>query len=639
MSPLQLSDVLDAVVKTTLVLGSTGLLVRALPRASAATRHFLWTLGVVAALLLPTVRALAPRWDLPVLPAVTAEGAFSTPGLAPELRSAPAAPARPLTREGSVPPAAVLSSAPAEPLAASGGSIEPAKLLTAAWLVGALAVAVPFVMGTLRVGWLRRRAVPLASPEWTRLRDEIAGAIGIRRKVALLQGGSASMPMAFGVLRPAVLLPGDADSWPEARRRAVLTHELAHVKRHDCLTQALAHAACALYWFHPLAWLAARRLRVERERACDDLVLGAGARGPDYADDLLHLARVARAHGGFAFSAVAMARPSQLEGRLLAILDPSRKRRGPSRLATAAAAGIALLLMVGLAGVQPWMRPAVAAAPAMALAAYASAEEEPAASAPIGAATTGAKAAVHPEPRDVDKDHETNASAAEPAGLPPAEAGKVAAALTGALADTDKEVRQQAVFSLGQMRAASAAPALATALADADSEVRAQAAFALGQIRAESAVGALTTALKDADDEVRQQAVFALGQIGATSAVEGLIVATRDKNAEVRQQAVFALGQIHDARSVPALVAALGDADAEVRGQAAFALGQVRSAEAVGALIQALKDPETEVREQAAFALGQVRDPKASEALTAALKDKEPEVRRQAAFALGQIID
>jgi len=613
MSPLPLSDFLDAVAKATLVLGATGLVVRALRQSSAATRHFLWMLGVAAALLLPSARALAPRWDLPLLPAFTPAAAETTPEVLPAAAKEGEASVSPAAPEPALPPAVVLRARQAEPLARSGGgvTIDPPRLLLAGWVVGLLAVAVPFVAGAFRVAWLRRRAVALDSPAWTDLRDEISRALALDRNVALLRGGSASMPMAFGVFRPAVLLPAGSSDWPEARRRAVLTHELAHVKRHDCLTQAIAHAACAVYWFHPLAWLAARRLQVERERACDDLVLGAGASGPDYADDLLHLARVARGNGGFAFSAVAMARPSQLEGRLLAILDPSRKRRGPSRFATAAAAVVAALLMVGLAGVQPWVRPAKAAAPAVALVAYAGADEELPAIAAAPAAAAEPEARPHPAPvaasaaEEADEDAEAAPDEAAPLS---ADRAKVAAALAGALHDTDSEVRQQAVFSLGQMRAQSAAPALVTALSDADSEVRAQAAFALGQIR-------------------------------ASSAVDGLALATKDKDAEVRQQAVFALGQIRDPKAVASLHTALADAEAEVRGQAVFALGQIRSEESVGPLIQALKDPASEVREQAAFALGQLRDPKASEALTAALKDKEPEVRRQAAFALGQLIE
>ena len=86
---------------------------------------------------------------------------------------------------------------------------------------------------------------------------------------------AAPMPLAWGILRPVIVLPAAAPSWPAARLRAVLLHESMHHRRRDLLTQAIAQAACCLYWCHPLAWLALARQRVERERACDDAVLAA----------------------------------------------------------------------------------------------------------------------------------------------------------------------------------------------------------------------------------------------------------------------------------------------------------------------------------------------------------------------------
>ena len=102
--------------------------------------------------------------------------------------------------------------------------------------------------------------------------------------------------------------------------------------------------------------MAASRARAERERACDDLVLAAGTRGSDYADELLDIARVMRA-GRFPALLPARRWPwrtSQLEGRLLAILDPRIPRRGLTRLRALATSAACMLAIMPLAALQPW---------------------------------------------------------------------------------------------------------------------------------------------------------------------------------------------------------------------------------------------------------------------------------------------
>src|SRR6185436_10190982 len=113
--------------------------------------------------------------------------------------------------------------------------------------------------------------------------------------------------------------------------RVVLLHELAHVRRRDCLWQWIMQLACAIYWFHPLIWIAAKRLQNERERACDDLVIAAGAKASDYAEHLLAIASGLQSNAFAAYAAIAMARRSALEGRLLAILEPGANRRRLTR--------------------------------------------------------------------------------------------------------------------------------------------------------------------------------------------------------------------------------------------------------------------------------------------------------------------
>jgi len=157
------------------------------------------------------------------------------------------------------------------------------------------------------------------------------------------------MPMTWGILSPTLLVPLSAADWPEWKCRNILLHELAHVERRDCLTQLLAQVTCALYWFHPLAWVAAHRMQVEREVACDDCVIAAGSQASDYAANLLEVARSLRAPSFTSQTAIAMARPSQLSGRLLAVLDARRNRAGVSRSLFTAATFAAAVLVVVLA--------------------------------------------------------------------------------------------------------------------------------------------------------------------------------------------------------------------------------------------------------------------------------------------------
>ena len=122
----------------------------------------------------------------------------------------------------------------------------------------------------------------------------------------------------------------------------MLLHELAHVSRHDSFSRSAAAMVCALYWFQPVIWYAARRMRLEQEHACDDLVLSLGAAARAYARDLLEVAGAFRPPPLVAGLSVAMARNSELERRLTAII-----RRGPRRRSSArflAGSGAAALL-------------------------------------------------------------------------------------------------------------------------------------------------------------------------------------------------------------------------------------------------------------------------------------------------------
>ena len=346
----------DAVGKASLLLGAAGMASLALRRASASVRHLIWTLALVGSLVVPALSIALPRWSVPV---VTIPAAAD---VAPVASATPPPVLRHPAREASAPVAQSTASAPTS--AAPGRSLrwmldgvrwEIAVL--GLWIAGFVTIMARLLVGMLAVQWMSRRTEVVVDASWLPLARQLAADLGVSPRVTFLRSPRATMPMAWGILRPAVLMPAEADGWPMERLRIVLLHELAHVRRRDCLTHLLAQASCAVYWFHPLAWMAAKRARAERERACDDLVLAAGTRGSDYAEELLHIARVMRS-GRFpvilAGATLAMAHKSQLEGRLLAILDPRIPRRGLTRLRALATSAACMLAIMPLAALQPW---------------------------------------------------------------------------------------------------------------------------------------------------------------------------------------------------------------------------------------------------------------------------------------------
>src|SRR6185312_5073295 len=150
-----------------------------------------------------------------------------------------------------------------------------------------------------------------------------------------------TIPVVWGIFRYRLLLPAAARHWSTDQLRSVLLHELAHIKRRDMLAQLLAEIACALYWFNPLAWFAAWRLGVERERACDDLVLASGVRPSAYAEHLLDVVTALSPARWTQSCGLAMARKSSLEGRLIAVLSNKLNRRRVSLALAASAFAIA----------------------------------------------------------------------------------------------------------------------------------------------------------------------------------------------------------------------------------------------------------------------------------------------------------
>src|SRR6266849_4790672 len=224
------------------------------------------------------------------------------------------------------------------------------------WAAGAAAALMQMLITCARIWRLRRAAMPSTDGDLSKV---LAKGLGISHPVDVLVIHQGLMPMTFGILRPAVFMPSDAAGWSDERRRIVLLHELAHVSRGDVATQLLARLAVILNWWNPLAWTAWREFLKERECATDDLVLHAGARASDYAGHLLEVARAMQSAPALGWAAVAMARRSQLEGRLLAILDSGVNRKTAGRASAVAAVAVAVAMVAPLAAVRAQEKPTI----------------------------------------------------------------------------------------------------------------------------------------------------------------------------------------------------------------------------------------------------------------------------------------
>lgn len=323
-----------------------------LPKAAAATRHWVWTVALCACLGLPALMTVLPAWRLPLLtapiaPVAAAAHTANVPAV--EIKYAPQWQTEPFE----APPAVAKTTPPSVPWS---------FWVLAFWGLGAWLVSARTLIGFVSVGLIERRAHPLQDEAWHALVVEVTTALRLKQRVSLWLSDAVSVPMTTGVFRPRVLLPMAALKWSPAQCRTVLLHELAHVKRRDCLTQMLAQVACALYWCNPLVWLAAWQLRQLREQACDDEVLAVGTRASDYASCLVDVAKAVKPARYASSVAVGMA-CSQLSKRVTTILNPAINRRKITRSVSMLIVLLGLTLVLPLAALQPYSQAAPVAAP------------------------------------------------------------------------------------------------------------------------------------------------------------------------------------------------------------------------------------------------------------------------------------
>lgn len=615
--------VLVVLVKATGVLGVAVLASLLLQRSSAGVRHVVWLTALAGVLVLPMLAAWTPV-SLRIIPS----------SFALQWDPSPVASVVPQTSRGAAVPAPAATPAPrpgenllpdseagtaAQQAPAAGGRADGFRpgfwqMALAAWALVALALLGRLALGALAVRRIVRRAVPADSPAIVGTLYEVADRIGLERTPRVLISGDVAMPFASGLLSATIVLPESSGRWSGGQMTAVLIHELAHIRRRDLIGHTIGRIACALYWFHPMVWMAARRLRDAGERACDDLALELGTVPSSYAEHLLDLVMSVR-DGGTPAVAMALAHRREFEGRMLAILDPAVERRHPTRRQTAGLAGILALLTVMLAATAP------------------------AETAPAGQQGTGtASSPVTPT--------------ATPAGPGPAATPPPAASPESSLAAAirDRISRYDSAAVAEKLHRAAEAGFIDDTIRRSMASVGRQRDFDramedLGRSAAEFGVGVAGEVLSSLFGS-RNGAGLAIGamrlSLGEPPADPKRIarLLLEDPDPEVRSTAAWGLeGNASDREVVAALARAVtSDRDARVRTMAAWSMSSIRSSEPVEPLGKALSDQDPVVREMAAWALGVIGEDEAAERLGELLaREQIGAVQVAAAWALGSV--
>lgn len=649
---------------TTLLLVAMGITV-VMRRTSAVSRHLVWFASLAAVLLIPIVVAVSPV-SLPILPGVLQQDAAvaTSPtnngenasgrilsidqrgGDVMVLSQSTSTSTTVRTITNGVPEVTKDDSRSSSWLGTWNASVSTWLLIT--WLAIAALLTGWLAVGLFTVARIVRRAEPLTEAEWTTPLFEIADRLSLDDAPRLVASDAIAMPFACGLRTPTIVLPASSATWSAEQRTAVLLHEMAHIKRRDIVGHTVGRFACALYWFHPLVWTAAKRLRAESERACDDLALLCGARPSDYAEHLLDI--VARVkHNTTPSVALAMATRSEFEGRMLAILDPALRRVAPSRKQSwSLVASVAMVAVV--IGISAPVSSVAATAPdrlQMAMDENALPDRSLSDGASFDTTWKGTPNPVptpNPTPTPTPAPTPNPARAALPSAL--SELASIAEPASPVSPVSPRSQRlEQFANSIGAAAMQAASFGLRSA-AIALGSPELQRAFGYTRDSAERTLLLANVLRTDKSPDLRRIAAWGLSE--SASQTTGLLALTaalsRDESARVREMAAWALADSRDdARAIDALIGAVqSDRSSEVRSTAIWALGNLNAegdSRAIAAIADALTSSDPSVREIAAWSLGSIAPDKAPAALLQAVGDGDVAVRITAAWALYQIGD
>jgi TonB family protein len=219
----------------------------------------------------------------------------------------------------------------------------------AAWLAGVLILSLRLIIGWHYVIRLKRTAKREALLHLVPVLDRLRATMGIRQSVVMAVSERIPSPVVVGWLRPLILFPPAlVTRLSPTEIEMILAHELAHIRRHDHLVNLFQIVIETLLFYHPVVALVSRRIRIERENACDDLAVQSTRDRLAYVEMLASLERFRQPGPSLTLGL----HDGQILGRIRRLVEQSRPRR---QLGITLPALLGLTLLAGSAGI--WLMP------------------------------------------------------------------------------------------------------------------------------------------------------------------------------------------------------------------------------------------------------------------------------------------
>jgi len=317
--------------RTSLLLMIGLLALRLARRYSPGLRYELAVAAVVTALVLPAGHLLIPSLDILPLQTLTGQESFSYMMGSETAASLPDGEVDPENPSTFAPPPDPRPAVPSgngnvmieavSSVVGSFRSLSLGQMAAILWLVGALVMAGRMLVARLALARLWRSASPPRDEDWSDVLEEAGDRVFLTREVKTRELAGIRSPMTWGIFQPKLLLPSEAKDWSRDRKLNAVMHEMVHVRRMDALHDVMSAVLLVVHWFNPLVWMVRSELKAGREASCDREVLQLGAEPEEYARMLIDVAKEMRSYRGAPRMAMTIARPSQLEGRVLSVLN------------------------------------------------------------------------------------------------------------------------------------------------------------------------------------------------------------------------------------------------------------------------------------------------------------------------------